>query len=117
MCFTVYRVTRLITRDQFPLIMWPREMIVSYLYPEYADKNWMTERPTKIFKAHWGGFGRTIAYLMVCDWCMSIWVSGFITWFLVAFTDWFHTGGTLQGVMYGLAASTVTGWIASKEED
>lgn len=115
LCLTVYRVTRLITRDQFPLLMWPREMIVSFLYPEYADKDWMSRRPAKIFKAHWGGFGRTVAYLLVCDWCMSVWVAAGVVTGVWAWTDWITSW--VQAVMLGFAASTVTGWIASKEED
>jgi hypothetical protein len=96
--------------------MWPREIIVSYLYPEYSDNDWRLNRPTKVFQAHWGEFGRTIAYLMVCDWCMSVWVSGFITWFLMIHTGYYDQGGWIEAVMYGIAASTVTGWIASKED-
>jgi hypothetical protein len=55
LCLAVYRVTRLLTRDQIPLVAVPREKIKSWAKTNGHD---------------------AVAYLVTCDWCVSMWTSG-----------------------------------------
>ena len=117
LCLFVWRVTRLVTTDTMPLVAWPRETIVLYLHPEYADD----DAKERYIKKHgglgpnrWGALGDSLAYLITCDWCASAWVSAVTMWILYTQTDWFP--GVWVTVLYGVAAAGFTGWFAQKVE-
>lgn len=117
LCLFVWRVTRLITTDTMPLVAWPRETIVLYLHPEYADEDAQAKYARKhgsLGPNHWGAFGGSLAYLITCDWCASVWVSTIATWILYEQTDWFP--GVWTAVLYGVAAAGFAGWFAQKSE-
>jgi hypothetical protein len=117
MCVTVWRLTRLVTTDQFPLIMIPREAVILFLHPAYAED---TSRDKYVAKRgrqpvnHMGEFGRTIAYLIACDWCMSFWVSLIVTYSVWYNTPWFTHW--MMAVLYGTTAAGFAGWFASKNQ-
>jgi len=62
-------------------------------------------------KSHWGIFGSSLAYLLECDWCVSVWVSGGLVTGLTYFIS------VPMPMLIWLAASTVTGLIATHEPD
>ena len=101
-----YRVTRLITYDQFPLIAVPRERVTNWWDP---TPEWREAHPTAV--PHWGGFGRALGYLWECDWCVSVYVGAGLTWLTYAYTD------VMQWVLMGLAASAVTGIMRSRDPE
>jgi hypothetical protein len=52
LALTVYRLTRLVVRDEFPPVARPREWVIRRL-----------------------GADHPVAYLVECPWCMSFWVA------------------------------------------
>jgi uncharacterized protein DUF1360 len=109
----VHRLTRLTTRDKFPLISLPRYYVTNWLDPSteyiqtYQKKH--PDRPAP--QAHWGIIGSSLAYLWECDWCVSVWVSAALV------TGLTHFISVPMPFLIWLAASTVTGLIASHEPD
>lgn len=109
----VHRLTRIVTRDKFPLIAVPRYHVTNWFDPSdeyravYRVKHPDREGP----KSHWGIFGSSLAYLLECDWCVSVWVSGGLVTGLTYFTS------VPMPTLIWLAASTVTGLIATHEPD
>lgn len=95
-----YRVTRLVVVDEIPLVKIPRDKAVNWLEPETVGK-----------QAPWGEFGRSVAYLLGCPWCMSVWVGGALVWLTV----WLH--GLPVPWLVWLAASSITGWAAQAESE
>src|SRR5688572_6745591 len=95
----IHRLTRLAVADEIPLVKVPRDAIVGWLDPD----------PPK--RAPLRGFGRSVAYLMTCPWCMSMWVGGFVVWATA------YLVGLPVPVLVWLAASSVTGWAASAESE
>lgn len=95
-----HRLTRLVVADEIPLVKAPRDAIVNWLDPD---------RPKR--RAPLGGFGRSIAYLITCPWCMSGWTGGAIVWATAYLVDlpvpW----------LVWAAASSFTGWAASAESE
>ena len=108
-----HRLTRIVTRDKFPLIAVPRYYITNWLDPSdeyrqlYARKHPDREPP----KTRLGLFGQSVAYLLECDWCVSVWVSGAVVYCTSTWTS------VPLPVLVWLAASTVTGLIASTESE
>jgi hypothetical protein len=127
-CLATYRVTRFITTDAFPLIARPRRWIDKHWNPfpdqdaweSYVasppqaqkivrealhDKYGIRSRPT--------GLKRSIAYLIGCSWCTSIWVSAGVSAFVMIFIGltwpWF--------LLLWLTASAVTGLVAQREPE
>jgi hypothetical protein len=95
-----HRLTRLAVADEIPLVKVPRDAAVNWLDPETPGK-----------QAPLGGLGRSIAYLLGCPWCMSVWVGGGVVWLTV------HYVGLPAPWLVWLAASSVTGWAASAESE
>ena len=95
----VHRLTRLAIADEIPVVKVPRDRIVDWLDPVAGRRG------------HWGGFGRSVAYLLGCPWCMSVWVGAFVVWG----TAW--TVGLPVPWLVWAAASSVTGWAASAESE
>lgn len=89
----IARVTRLITRDAL------------FDTPRTAAAQWLV------------GSGRArslrdhLAYLILCPWCMSIYVAAAAAY---AYAQW-HATMPYMTVVLALAASHVTGFLASKE--
>lgn len=92
-----YRATRLLVVDEIPLIRVPRDRLVAWLDP--AD---VTRSPL-------GGFGRSIAYLVTCPWCTSMYVAAGVVWAVDL------VGSVPLPPLLVLAASGVTGLVASAE--
>lgn len=80
------RLTRLITRDR--IMHAPRRWLLSKLEPEGLA-----------------------AYLLVCDWCASVYVGAGMALLLWAGPAW------VLWPLYALAFSYVAGWLASKEDE
>lgn len=109
-CLAVYRLTRLLTRDHLPLIAVPREAIVNYLDPVMVvDGTPVSPTPRR----PWGTVGWSLAFLLGCDWCMSVWVSAGV---VVGEHYWVGVPWPLV-VLLGLSASAVTGVLAQREPD
>lgn len=107
-----YRTTRLITRDQLPLIAVPRNAF-ALRWGTYVDA---TDKKLSINGNKTNVFMRSVAYLWECDWCASMWVSALITtlayhWTVLGTQHW------SVAVLVGLTASAVTGLIAQREPD
>ena len=80
---TTFRLTRLIVKDTFPPVGWPRDKIVGWLNPDDDWKvEWLAARELRGEPfvdppgGHLGAVGRSLAYLLTCPWCMSTWVGG-----------------------------------------
>jgi hypothetical protein len=95
-----HRLTRLVVADEIPLVKVPRDRMVGWLDPDQPGR-----------RAPWGGFGRSVAYLLGCPWCMSIWVGGALVWLTV------QVHGLPVPWLVWLAASSCTGWAASAESE
>ena len=87
---TTYRVTRLVVRDQIPVIARPRDWIVRTL-----DRTW----------------ARSIAYLLECEWCMSMWVGAGVVAASTRYTS------VRWPWLVWLGASAFTGLLAQREPD
>ncbi len=91
----IYRLTRLVTRDTITGEL--RETIENEIQTTVSSKL-ITQKT-----------GDKLVYLMGCDWCMSIWVATF------AYTLKKHVPQVWDTLKYVLAASAVTGALASQE--
>jgi hypothetical protein len=109
-CLATHRATRLLTRDHLPLVAVPRAAIVNYLDPPVRVDGVDVEPPPR---RPLGVVGWSLAFLLECDWCMSVWVAAGI----VALEVYpFHLDVPYP-LLLGAAASTVTGLIAANEPD
>jgi len=127
-CMTTYRLTRFVTRDALPLASRPRRWIDKHWNPFPDDNAWDAYRsaPRDVQQIAWSniskqygiksrptGLKRSVAYLIGCAWCTSIWVgagvSGFIMIFIGLTWPWF--------VLVWLTASSVSGMISQREPE
>lgn len=92
------RLTRLVTTDV--LTEWPRQPMIRWLVEHPARWTWLSR------------FYGKLAYLIVCDWCASVYVGAALT------GAWWAWGDTLWLTMVytALSASYATGFLASKTE-
>jgi len=125
-----YRVTRLLTFDHLPVIAAPRVWITNQLDPSpawrelhpkarpladrlaAADTSLSKRGATRIFAypvRAAAATGRTIAYLLECDWCMSVWVAAGGVWL------WWAQPVAAEWVFLAAAASGVTGLLAGRD--
>lgn len=88
MFLSTHRLTRLVTRDEFP----PSKMLRARVEERWGEGSWQS-------------------YLSECDWCASMYVGGVIT-LVTALTI-----GVPAPVLVWFAASSVTGLIAQREPD
>lgn len=126
-CLATYRVTRFITKDAFPLVAGPRRWIDTQWnpFPDQAVWDSYKESP-KAAKAivienlrkagvryKPNGFLRSVAYLIGCAWCTSIWVSAAIAFSFgcISHTHW------AWGILLWLTASAITGLISQREPE
>lgn len=99
-----HRVSRLLTRDEIPLVKVPRDALITFFDPTPQDVAAGRASSRKRSRAE-----MSIAYLLTCDWCMSTHVGG---WIVLATA---LTIGLPAPLLVWAAASTVTGLIASWE--
>jgi len=119
---TTHRVTRLVTRDQFPLIALPREAFarrwsrISVRLPDTPEDAWRARRNDTWSGARTNVVMHSLAYLWECDWCASMWVGALV---VVGAWHWAGLSGypVYISVLTWLAASTATGLIAQREPD
>jgi len=109
-CLATHRVTRVVTRDYLPIIAIPRRKIVLWLDPAVeVDGRHITPTP----RYPLGILGRSVAYLLECDWCASVWVAG-----AIVAAEWYLTPWPVPyPLLLVAAASTVTGLIAQHEPE
>lgn len=111
----VHRLTRLVTRDKFPLIAVPRYYVTNWFDPsdEYKTAQVVRRKARGLeeVRGHWGVVGQSLAYLWECDWCVSMWVSAAVVTVLT------HLTSVPMPFLIWLTASTVTGLIATHEPD
>lgn len=103
-CLATHRLSRLLTRDEIPIVKVPREALLTFLDPTQQDVAAGRASVRKRSRAE-----KSIAYLLTCDWCMSAYAGGGIV-LATALT----IGLPAPLLVWG-AASTVTGLIASWE--
>lgn len=112
-----HRVTRLVTRDQIPLVKIPRDAFVARWGapgPESSlDPMTREQRNTSYNGKKTNVLMRSAAYLWECDWCASVWVASGLA------VGTFYLGDELawQLGLLAAAASSVTGLIAQREPD
>ncbi len=117
---TVYRLTRLITADAFPLFERPRTWLQAHWDP-FSDADWQAYRKLnregqqRICDAlgikHVTETKRAVAYLFSCAWCVSVWMAAGVVGVVMVFSDlsW------LWSVLLWFSASAMTGLIAQRE--
>jgi hypothetical protein len=115
LCVATHRVTRLITRDAFPIIARPREAFGDR-WASFADAKTREDRKKTVSGKTTNIFMASVAYLWECDWCVSVWVATGLTtaaYFTTPLADqhWFVS------VLVGLTASSVTGLTAQREPE
>lgn len=82
--FAVWRITRLLVKDQFPPVRLLREWVIETFWRDelvpradgnvkIIDRRWFT---------FWRAFGHSLAYVFTCMWCMSFWIA--LAWWLIA---------------------------------
>lgn len=125
-----YRVTRLLTFDHLPIVAAPRVWITNQLDPSdqwrqlhpkarpladrlaAANTRMSKRRATRVFAypvRAVAATGRTIAYLMECDWCLSVWVAAGGVWL------WAAQPIIAEWVFLLAAASGITGLLAGRD--
>jgi len=117
-CLATHRATRLVTRDAIPIFALPRQWIDARWGIEEQDvrdlKRAIKDEPELKTRLRIPNvFLRSLAYLVTCDWCTSIWMSAFITTFAMIFIGFTWP----WWILLWLTASTVTGLIAQREPD
>jgi hypothetical protein len=127
-CLATYRVTRFVTRDALPLVSRPRRWVDKHWNPFPDDNAWDAYRAApkavqdiawKNIREQYGiksrptGLKRSVAYLIGCAWCTSIWVGAGVTGFVMIFIGltwpWF--------LLLWLTSSSVTGLISQREPE
>jgi len=110
-----HRVTRLITRDSFPLIAAPREAFARR-WARFADAETPEERRRTVSGKPTNAVMASLAYLWECDWCASMYVAAVLTYLAWRWTPLGEQHWWVA-VLLGLTASTSTGLIAQREPD
>lgn len=76
-----HRITRVITRDHLPIIAIPRDAFINrWAAYDIMDDGTLPDQKISISGKPTNPFMRSTAYLLECDWCMSIWVSAILVW-------------------------------------
>lgn len=89
-CAATHRATRLITRDDFPPILWLRSFVVELSTARH----------------HW------LADLITCPWCTGVWLGAGITWL----TDATVRGGLPAPVLVWATAAATAGWLGKADD-
>lgn len=129
LALATFRITRVITRDKFPLIDVPREAFVQR-WGAYQDTKrlpvvfenprvWLVRAWRYLFACEFESvngaartslFMKSMAYLWECDWCTSIWVGAGVVYTAVQFVE------VPYPFLQWLAAAALTGLIAQREK-
>jgi hypothetical protein len=88
LALVVYRVTRFVAADAFPLIAVPREWIIG-----------------KLGEDHW------FSYLITCMWCASVYISA------ATVAVFNHYVSVPMPYAQAIAASALTGYLAMREPE
>lgn len=99
-----HRLTRLVIRDEVPLVALPRDWILD-TFGRYDDEGKLTGG------RRLGKLGWALAYVFTCDWCMSIWVG-----YGLLLVVWLTGVDMPVPWLVPLVASSVTGLIAEREK-
>lgn len=99
-----HRLTRLAVQDEMPLIKIPRDKVANYFGRFDADGNLVAGRQL-------GRVGWSVAYVLGCPWCSSIYIGAAVVWV----ATWFAS--VPAPVLVWLAASSITGLIADREAE
>ena len=127
LCLATHRVTRFITRDAFPLVAGPRRWIDKHWNPFPDHGVWESYKRSPQaakdiviksladagVKSRPTGFKRSVAYLLGCDWCTSIWVGAALT----TIVSWQLNISILYATLLWLTSSSVTGLISQREPE
>lgn len=101
----VHRITRFIIRDCLPIVSKPRDWVLKNTDPTAVDiEEGMKPR---------GTFMKSIGYLLQCEWCMSIWVSGGLLYGLTFFVNM----PVFMALGWWLAGSSLASLIIERLED
>lgn len=101
---TVHRVSRLLTVDKLPIIAVPRDRVCDYFGIYDPEGKLVAGRQL-------GVVGWSVAYLLTCPWCMSVWVGTGLVFWLGAFVStplpwlWVAAGSTVTGFLSGVLES------------
>lgn len=95
----VHRLTRLIVADTIPIVARPREAIANYFGESSFDGKLTGGRQLGIV-------GWSIAYVLTCPWCMSVYVGTGLVFVLGAWVS------TPLPWLWVAASSTVTGFLS-----
>lgn len=82
--FAIWRITRLLVKDEFPPVRLLREWIINTLWRDEL----MPIEPRAVRGGErrwfwfWRNVGHSIAYVFTCMWCMSFWIA--LLWWIVA---------------------------------
>lgn len=101
---SVHRVTRLLITDKIPIVARPRDAVAGYFGEFDAEGNLIGGRQL-------GVVGWSIAYLLTCPWCMSVWVGTALVFGLGAWVStplpwlWVAAGSTVAGFLSGVLES------------
>lgn len=126
-CAATFRLTRFVTRDAFPPIALARAWIQRKWDP-FDDEGWVNyerytgeERALLISGLKASGiptpttWRRSIAYLVTCTWCVSIWLGAVVTLFAVLTPS--HWVSWAYAPLVWLTASAVTGLMSRLDGD
>lgn len=107
MLLTAWRLTRFAVTDHLPFVRVPRDWVVGWLDPR--DENGAKTQGGK--EPPLGGFGRAIAYLLTCPWCMSFWMALGVVWVTTNWysvpAPWLAVGAVWAGAGW---LSAIEGW-------
>lgn len=104
LALATHRATRLLVEDELPLVKVPRDKVTDY-FGQYDQAGRL------VAGRRLGRLGWSIAYLVGCPWCMSVWVATGLV---------FAVGAVTSVPLPWLAiavASSVTGWAAQAESE
>lgn len=100
----VHRVTRLLVDDSIPLIARPREAVQRYFGEYDGQGNLLGGRQL-------GVVGWSVAYLLGCPWCTSVYVATGVVFGLGAWVSvplpwlWVAAGSSVTGFLSGVLES------------
>lgn len=106
-CLATYSTTRLLVADHFPPIRATREWLVKHLNP--LDENGAPVKYSSAIARACMAVSRSVAYLITCFWCESVWVGAAIIWATSQYTS-----VPLPWLLLAVAR-VVTGWMANLE--
>lgn len=99
-----HRITRLAVEDKIPIIAKPRDAIVGYFGQFDATGTLVAGRQL-------GVVGWSVAYLLTCPWCMSVWVGAGLVFTLGGWVStplpwlWVAAGSSVTGFLSGVLES------------